>query len=84
LNTAPVAGTYSPRFLGLPGVHSESARGVRWNDLAFWVAWLERVEVISARGQTPVVQRYFKWETPARMARMNLVTSCWKHAELQF
>lgn len=29
--------------------HPEAARGVRWNDPAFQIAWPERVEVISER-----------------------------------
>lgn len=29
--------------------HSESARGVRWNDPAFAIAWPDKVEVISER-----------------------------------
>jgi dTDP-4-dehydrorhamnose 3,5-epimerase len=32
--------------------HPESARGVRWNDPAFQIAWPEKVEVISERDQT--------------------------------
>ena len=32
--------------------HPESARGVRWNDSAFQIAWPEKVEVISERDRT--------------------------------
>jgi dTDP-4-dehydrorhamnose 3,5-epimerase len=32
--------------------NAESARGVRWNDPAFNIAWPERVEVISERDRT--------------------------------
>lgn len=32
--------------------HPESARGVRWNDPAFQIAWPEKVEVISERDRT--------------------------------
>jgi dTDP-4-dehydrorhamnose 3,5-epimerase len=32
--------------------HPESARGLRWNDAAFQIAWPEKVEVISDRDQT--------------------------------
>lgn len=32
--------------------HSESARGVRWNDQAFQIAWPVKVEVISERDRT--------------------------------
>ncbi|HET7106175.1 MAG TPA: dTDP-4-dehydrorhamnose 3,5-epimerase [Candidatus Acidoferrum sp.] len=31
------------------GYHAESARGVRWNDPSFGIAWPDRVEVISDR-----------------------------------
>jgi dTDP-4-dehydrorhamnose 3,5-epimerase len=32
--------------------HAESARGLRWNDAAFQIAWPEKVEVISDRDRT--------------------------------
>jgi dTDP-4-dehydrorhamnose 3,5-epimerase len=32
--------------------HPDSARGVRWNDPAFQIAWPEKVEVISERDRT--------------------------------
>lgn len=32
--------------------HPEAARGVRWNDPAFGIAWPEKVEVISERDRT--------------------------------
>jgi dTDP-4-dehydrorhamnose 3,5-epimerase len=32
--------------------HPESARGVRWNDPTFGIAWPEKVEVISERDRT--------------------------------
>ena len=32
--------------------HSESARGVRWNDPAFGIVWPDQVEVISERDRT--------------------------------
>lgn len=32
--------------------HPESARGVRWNDPAFQIAWPEKIEVISERDRT--------------------------------
>jgi dTDP-4-dehydrorhamnose 3,5-epimerase len=32
--------------------HAESARGVRWDDSAFQIAWPEKVEVISERDRT--------------------------------
>jgi dTDP-4-dehydrorhamnose 3,5-epimerase len=32
--------------------NAESARGIRWNDPAFRIAWPGRVEVISERDRT--------------------------------
>ena len=32
--------------------HPESARGVRWDDLAFKIVWAEKVQVISERDRT--------------------------------
>lgn len=32
--------------------HAESARGVRWDDLAFQIAWPTKVEIISERDRT--------------------------------